>query len=174
MALMSHRARAHTWLLAIVLAVCGVALVAQQRSVQPAPAEPLDAAREVRALRTELRQAAADIVAAQAVVGRMQLVDGRRNFLAGQLAEARREIGELQGRRDPHLKALKHADDGIASGATGFDHAIAQARSELAEIDAAERVLRARESQLNGQMTSEEQRWVALEARLAKLEAAGR
>ena len=174
MAHISGTAGGHAWLVAIVLAAGSGAVVAQQRAAQPTAPELLDAAREVRALRTELRQAVTDIVAAQVVVGRLQLIDRRMNFLAGQLAEVRRELGTLQGGRDPQLKALKHADDGIASGATGFDLVIAQARSELAEIDRAEMVLRAREAQLNGQMTSEEQRWLALEARLAKLEAVSR
>jgi hypothetical protein len=110
---------------------------------------------------------------AQAEVGRLQLIDRRMSFLAGQLADVRRELLLQPSKREQPLKSLKNAEEATAAGMVGFDQAIARARSDLAEIERAERVLRAREAQFEGQMRSEEQRWVVLSARLDQLEAGG-
>jgi hypothetical protein len=174
MALDSGKVRVHGWLVAMVLAACGAAVVAEQRAVPPpTTAESLETAREVRALRGELQRVGSDIVAAHAVVGRLQLIDRRMSFLAGQLADVRRELALQQSRREQPLKALDHAEAGIASGATGFDQVIAQARSDLAAIEQVEGALRARAAQFQSQMKSEEQRWAALSARLDQLDGSG-
>src|SRR5687768_12064465 len=135
MALTAGKVRVHAWLVTMVLVVCGVAVLAQHKAVPPpTTTESLEAAREVRALRAELQRVGSDIVAAHAVVGRLQLIDRRMGFLAGQLADVRRELLLQQDKRERPLTSLKHAEDGMAAGATGFDQAIAQARSELGEI----------------------------------------
>jgi hypothetical protein len=178
MALTSGKVRVRAWLLTIAVAVCSVAVLAQQKAV-PAPTtatEHLDAAREVRALREELQRAASAIVAAHVVVGRLQLIDRRMSFMAGQIADVRRDLVLQQSQRERPLKGLKNVEEAVAAGAsaTGFAEGVAQARAELAAIDRAENVLRAREAQLDDQMKSEERQWLALEARLGQLEAAPR
>ena len=111
MAFTSGKVRVRAWLLTIALAACSVAVLAQQRAVSPAPTttttEHLDAAREVRALREELQRAASAIVAAHVVVGRLQLIDRRMSFMAGQLADVRRELVLQQSKREKPLRGLK-------------------------------------------------------------------
>jgi hypothetical protein len=165
---------ARGWLLMMVLAASGVALLAHQGVEQATTAEHLDAAREVRALRAEVQQAVRDIMAAQTTVGRLQLIDRRMSFLAAQLGSVRGELAALEVRRQKPLAALKRAEGGIADGLQGFDDVLAQARADLAEVDDAERQLRAREAQFVSQMKSEEQRWITLDAHLGQLEAAPR
>jgi hypothetical protein len=153
-----------------VVATCGMVLTAQQGLATSSVGPGQDAAAEVRLLRTELQEAAASIVSAQVLVGRLQLIDRRMSFVAAQLTETRRTISDYEAKRERPLAALKRADDGAAEGLTGFEYAVSLAKAELAEIDEAVRTLRAREAQLTRTMSSEEQRWVAAEARLEQLE----
>jgi chromosome segregation ATPase len=161
-------------LLAILASVGGTGAAQRVLPTKPGP-DDFDAAAEMKMIRAEIREAGRTMVAAQIVVGRLQLLDRRMSYLGAQLADVRRERALNDSRRERPGLALKRAEEGMAAGLTGFDAAMAEARAELARIDESERSLRARESQLTSQMSTLELRWSALEARLEQLErAAGR
>ena len=129
---------------------------------------------EVRGLRAAMEQMASNGSQAQLLVGRLQLQEGRVNGMIRRLdtvrdtlATARREYDQIQGA----LKMLGQ-DRGGPPGAPQEDKEsllsglTAQVAAAKANVDR----LTAEELQLTADITTEQQRWIAINQRLDDLE----
>jgi hypothetical protein len=129
---------------------------------------------EVRGLRAAMEQMASGSTQAQVLIGRLQLQEGRITSMVRRvdavrdsLVTARREYDQIQGA----LKMLGQDHEGAADVPQEDKNSLfagltAQVAAAKANVDR----LTAEEMQLTADITAEQQRWIAINARLDELE----
>lgn len=149
----------------------GLALVGQAPATSPRPASMDDLVAEVRALRTEMRQATESGLRAQLLVARLQVEEQRIAGLARQLSETEQQMRALEGARNPWLEQmLKEFDKNPPQ--PGEVDMMAGFRAQLEKIQNGDPVLTERQATLSRQLADEQARWVAFNAQLEALEKA--
>jgi hypothetical protein len=164
------------WMVATV-AFVGIAGVtsAQAPRTGPAPADdPL--LREVRALRSDLNTAMSANIRAQFLVGRLQLQEQRMNTLAAQLAEVRRSLATEDAERGELADRLTHGQEMLDAGQLppdqqrDFEGQIRALTHELSRANPRRDELQAQETEISGQLVSEQGRWIDFNNRLDAIE----
>ncbi len=158
-----------------LILVAGTGLVAGvsgQTPRQPAPASLDDLLAEVRAIRTELQQVSGASIRAQLMVGRLQLQEQRINSILQQLNTNRNQLNEVERTRAllaPQMKMLEEAarNEGVTAGAGPSGNPL---KAVFEEQRKREKDLRAEESALSAQLSTEQARWVEFSDRLDEIE----
>lgn len=158
-----------------LILVAGTGLVAGvsgQTPRQPAPASLDDLLAEVRTIRTELQQTSSASIRAQLLVGRLQLQEQRINSILQQLNNNRNQLNEVELARAllaPQMKMLEEAapTEGVTAGG---DPAVNPLKALFEEQRKREKDLRALESALSAQLSTEQARWVEFSDRLDEIE----
>jgi septal ring factor EnvC (AmiA/AmiB activator) len=161
----------------VVVVACVAGLSAQSaRPAEPGPAPGIDQLlTEVRALRSELNQAASVSIRTQLLVARLQLQEERIDSIARQLTETRQQLaGADQARAamaDP-LKALAAVDQAPAVSDDDRDekNALGPLKAMLAAQQQRAEELRVQEAALSSLLAEEQSRWVELNNRLEEIE----
>jgi hypothetical protein len=165
-------------LAALVVAAVSVgaaqsALTTPPKTVTPSSDELLT---EVRGLRADLQQAARASLRAQLLVGRLQLQEQRINVVAGQLAEVRRLIGVKQSGQIQMTEHLRQLDEALRNGTMPLEqqkdveNQIPFLKAQLAQMQLEEQQLRLQETEVSGDLTTEQGRWLDFNSRLDELE----
>jgi uncharacterized phage infection (PIP) family protein YhgE len=151
-----------------------IAVVAGVAGQSTSTSDPLLA--EVRALRAELNQAAGTSIRTQLLVARLQLQEQRVTVIAKQLADVQMQrtandagVAQMSARQ-------KQLDEGSRNPSNpsdvrqqfereleGLKGAVAMMRQRSADLSA-------QESQLSGQLASEQSRWSDFNSRLDEIE----
>ena len=134
-----------------------------------------DVLAELRALRSELRQASEAGIKAQLLVGRLQLQEDRIGGLSKQLAETQQQLSDNDKARGP-LKAQVDLIDGNLgkSSSTERDEGeqvLAPLKGILQQIEKRDQELRAKESYLTNLIAEEQSRWTSFNSMLDQLAA---
>ena len=159
------------------LAVIGVAifaLVAATAGQSPSSNDPLLS--EVRALRAELNLAAGTSIRTQLLVARLQLQEQRITVIAKQLADVQMMRTSNDAGVSQMSARLKQLDEASRNPSTPAD-ARQQTERELEAMKGPAAMMRqrsaelsAQESQLTGQLASEQSRWTDFNSRLDDIE----
>lgn len=120
---------------------------------------------EVRALRGDLKQAAAVGLRAQLVSARLTLQEARLTSLTQQLAAVRQQMADNQFRLAPFAEQLQQAQ-------TTNSQILAPLRNIMDQVTRRDQELRSQESELARLIASEESRWSDFNARLDEMERA--
>jgi chromosome segregation ATPase len=161
--------------LAVLGAVVGTSVQARQAATGDTNAALLE---EVRAIRAEMRDAAANSMRAQLVVARLSLQEQRISALNRDLSEVQTELRRAVEERGNVERQLKELQQALASTPLGADlqrDISVQAdstRRALSQRQQIEQDLRLRESEVMGAITTEQNRWNDFNARLDDLERA--
>jgi hypothetical protein len=155
--------------LALAVVVAAGIVAAQTTPASRTTSSPDQLVAEVRELRAEIQQAAANSLRAQIVMGRLQLEEQRINLITAQLTETRRAIFTHDLNLAKPMEAVKNAEHLLAIGNRN-EAALADARAQLAMMQQEAERLRAEEARLLNQLTTEQQRWTEFSARLDALE----
>ena len=159
------------------LAVIGVGIIALVGGTAGQSASSNDPLlSEVRALLAELNQAAGTSIRPQLLVARLQLQEQRVTVIAKQLADAQMlRSGNDAGIAQMSAR-LKQLEDASRNPSTPAD-ARQQAERELEAVKGPAAMMRqrsaelsAQESQLSGQLASEQSRWTDFNSRLDEIE----
>jgi chromosome segregation ATPase len=128
---------------------------------------------EVKGLRAAMEQMASGSTQAQLLVGRLQLQEGRvtsmirrLDTVRDSLAGARTGYNQLAG----SIQMLGQGEEAGDKSAEGLGGVLAGLKSQLAGAKANVDRLTAEELQLTADITSEQQRWIAINQRLDELE----
>jgi len=159
------------------LAIIGVgifALVAATAGQSPSSTDPLLA--EVRALRAELNQAAGTSIRTQLLVARLQLQEQRITVIGKQLTDVQMMRTSNDAGVTQMSARLKQLEEASRNPSTLAD-ARQQAERELEAMKGPAAMMRqrsaelsAQESQLSGQLASEQSRWTDFNSRLDEIE----
>jgi DNA anti-recombination protein RmuC len=157
----------------VVGAVVSVAIAAQTPA---APTDPIPALlAEVRALRLAMEQAATVGPRIQVTLARLGIQEQRTSSLSAQLDEVRRQLGQsaLESAKiardmEENEKVLSTAtDERMRKETEGYQ---AELKRRLATQAGLEQQLRARENDALQVLSTEQARWIELNARLDELE----
>ena len=159
----------------IAIAGAGIiALVAGVAGQNTSSSDPLLA--EVRALRTELNQAAGTSIRTQLLVARLQLQEQRITVIAKQLADVHVMCTSNDAGVSQMSARLKQLDEASRNPSTPAD-ARQQTEREVEAMKGPAAMMRqrsaelnAQESQLSGQLASEQSRWTDFNSRLDDIE----
>jgi chromosome segregation ATPase len=153
--------------LLIAPVVMGATLLTGQTQARPASID--DLVSEVRALRTDMQQAADTSIRAQLLVARLQVQEQRMAGIARQLSETDEQIRALEGVRNPFVtQMLKNLDEQPPDKAEAG--LFAGMKAQLDKIENGDPVLKERQASLSRQLSDEQARWIAFNARLEELE----
>ena len=160
-------------ILILALALAGAAFGASVRAaLERAPKENDGLLTEVRAIRAELQQG----IQAQLLIARLHEEEQRINNLTGRLETARQAIATLQARQQRMNRQLTQAERNVELGTTspqdlpGVEASVRALRRLLAEGEQEGKQLEAQESELAGQLATEQARWTDFNNRLDELE----
>ena len=160
--------------LALLLAAAGAALGAQVATTQPSSSANPDALlAEVRAIRTDLANAASASIRTQLLVARLQLQEQRINTVARQLSDVQSQLaGTNLAPRTSRVRQLETMLRGSLS-----QEERASAEQEMAELkismeEAQRRAdgLQNQEATLSNAFSAEQSRWLELSERLDQIE----
>ena len=145
-----------------------------------APAAPsrdvmADVLAELRALRSELRQASEAGIKAQLLVGRLQLQEDRIGGLSKQLAETQQQLSDNDKARGS-LKAQVDLIDGNLGKSSSTEReegeqVLAPLKGILQQIEKRDQELRTKESYLTNLIAEEQSRWTSFNSMLDQLAA---
>ena len=164
---------------AAVVLVFGLdAGAASAQSVAPAaPSRDVmaDVLAELRALRSELRQASEAGIKAQLLVGRLQLQEDRIGGLSKQLAETQQQLSDNDKARGS-LKAQVDLIDGNLGKSSSTEReegeqVLAPLKGILQQIEKRDQELRTKESYLTNLIAEEQSRWTSFNNMLDQLAA---
>jgi predicted nucleic acid-binding Zn-ribbon protein len=159
------------------LAVIGVgiiALVAATAGQSPSSSDPLLA--EVRALRTELNQAAGTSIRTQLLVARLQLQEQRITVIGKQLSDVQmlrtgNDAGVAQmSARSAQLEESLRSSSTSAETRQQFEREIAGMKVPLGQMRQRSQELSAQENALSSQLVGEQSRWTDFNSRLDEIE----
>jgi len=129
---------------------------------------------EVRALRAEVTQVTSAGIRTQVLVARLQLQEQRVLNAARQLAEAQKELATVQGRINGERARVWQLEDAasraMGQGRTVYQQAIAEAGTQIEQLQSQAVQLQAREKELLRAVSDEQFRWTELIDRLDALE----
>ena len=157
----------------VAMAMAGLSARTPQNAPPDKGAALLD---EVKALRADVREAAANSLRAQLLVARLSLQEQRITALNRELGEVQTRIMAATDERSSVEGQLRELEQALTGGAVAPDlqreiqaQRIAVQRA-LAQHQQVEQQLRLRESEIMGVITGEQGRWNYFNARLDELE----
>ena len=157
----------------VAMAMAGLSARTPQNAPPDKGAALLD---EVKALRADVREAAANSLRAQLLVARLSLQEQRITTLNRELGEVQTRIMAAGDERSSVEGQLRELEQALTVGAVAPDlqseiqaQRIAVQRA-LAQHQQVEQQLRLRESEIMGVITGEQGRWNYFNARLDELE----
>ena len=157
----------------VAMAMAGLSARTPQNAPPDKGAALLD---EVKALRADVREAAANSLRAQLLVARLSLQEQRITTLNRELGEVQTRIMAATDERSSVEGQLRELEQALTGGAVAPDlqreiqaQRIAVQRA-LAQHQQVEQQLRLRESEIMGVITGEQGRWNDFNARLDELE----
>ena len=175
---MTHQIARSAAALALVIGLGAAPASAQGPA--PAAAGPkgdvmADVLAELRALRSELRQASEAGIKAQLLVGRLQLQEQRIGGLSKQLAETQQQLSDNDKARGS-LKAQVDLIDGNLGKSSstereGGDQVLAPLKGILQQMDKRDQELRTQETYLTNLIADEQSRWASFNSLLDQLAA---
>lgn len=157
----------------LVVGVAGSAAGQQRTPPTAAPATMDDVLKELRALRTELRESSAASLRAQLLVARLQLQEQRINTVWRQLSEVEDKLQANEKNRAAPEQILKMM--GLEPGAEPpkeMASVVEMFRNQMAASEKEDSDLKLRQTELMQLMTQEQSRWTAFNAQLEMLEKA--
>ena len=164
---------------AVVVLVFGLgAGVASAQSVAPAAPNRdvmADVLAELRALRSELRQASEAGIKAQLLIGRLQLQEQRIGGLSKQLAETQQQLSDSEKASGALKAQLGPMADNVGAASSAdreeAEHAFAPLKGILQELEKRDQELRTKETYLTNLIADEQSRWTSFNSMLDQLAA---
>jgi hypothetical protein len=165
--------------LAVVVVATVSIVVAQSALTIPAKTDASSSEEllaEVRGLRADFQQVAKISVQAQLLVARLQLQEQRINVVAGQLREVRQFVGIKDSAQIHFKEQLKGYEDLLRSGNISVEQRREieeegpALKARLAQMQKEAQELRAQETELSNQLTTEQGRWLDFNSRLDEME----
>ena len=157
----------------LVVGISDGAAGQQRTAPTAAPATMDEVLDELRALRTELREASATSLRAQLLVARLQLQEQRINTVWRQLSEVEGQLAANEkGRAAPEqIFKLMGLEPG-AEPSKEMAPIIEMFKNQMAASEKTDSDLKSRQAELMQLMTQEQSRWTAFNAQLEALEKA--
>ena len=148
--------------------------VSGQVKSTPAPSGTMeDLIVEVRALRTEINQAAAASMRAQLLGIRLQLQEQRINVAARQLGDTQERQRQNEQARATLAAQLKMFDkDAKPEEKEELEHVFGPLRAQLEQLEKADQQLKTEEMAMSQLLTEEQSRWSLFNAQIEELEKA--
>jgi chromosome segregation ATPase len=164
------------WMSGVLGGVASVAALSGQAQRPAATTDDLLA--EVRALRSDVNQAAGASVRMQLLIARLQLQEQRIHNLGTQLTDVRRQLGAMEGQIKGGIAEISRMEEVAQSPSTpqperlALDHELEELKAQMAQAARDEQALRLREGELASALSAEQGRWMDLNGRLDDLERA--
>jgi len=136
-------------------------LVSGQQQAKPGTID--DLLTELRGLRADFAKAKTDSIRTQLLTSRVVLQELRISTMSQQLSGVQQQMAENRLTLAPFADQLKQAQDSNSQ-------IFAPIRNTLEQVENRDRVLQAQESELTRQITTEQDRWRDLAARLDEME----
>jgi len=159
----------------VIIAATGALTVGLSGQSSP-PSSNEELIAEIRALRADINNALTANVRAQLFVGRLQLQEQRMNALGAQLAGVRASLGDAATERGRLADRFESFQKSLASGDVppeqrkDIEGMLAEVKTGMARADGQIDRLRGQESELAGQLTSEQGRWIYFNDGLDQIE----
>lgn len=172
---MRPRLRSVVAMMAMVVALAGVRIIATAPQAAQAP-EPLTALlAEVHALRIAMEQSATIAPRVQLTLARLNIEEQRIAQLAAQLDQVRRELSGASLESQKLSDRLAELEKGIQTATEdkirkSYEYEHADVKRKLGAQSRLEEQLRARENDAAQGLSTEQSRWIDLNARLDELE----
>jgi predicted nucleic acid-binding Zn-ribbon protein len=140
---------------------------AQSRQAAPSPTDPVVA--EIRALRADMNERLDAAIKAQLLVTRLSVQEQRTNAVARQLQEIEGKLRDTESTKEQVTAGMKMFVD-LTKSAADNNPLSAQLHAEMERIAKADTELKTQQTELMRQLTEEQGRWTAINARLEELD----
>jgi small-conductance mechanosensitive channel len=174
--MMTHQITRCAAAVALVVGL-GAGAASAQSATPAAPNRDVmaDVLAELRALRSELRQASEAGIKAQLLVGRLQLQEQRIGGLSKQLADTQQQLSDSE-KASAALKAQlgligDNVDTASSADREEAEQAFAPLKGILQQMEKRDQELRAKETYLTNLIADEQSRWTSFNSLLDQLAA---